>query len=211
MLNINRFVFNDFQTNTYVLDAGGKECIIIDCACQYPQEWEELKAFLYDRALRPIESLHTHFHVDHMIGYRYLFEEYGIGYRVHAASRLFIDLAAEFASVFGITLGKVHEPAGYLEDGEIIKLGNESLRVMYTPGHADGSVCFYSEPHGVIFTGDILFRESVGRTDLPTGNFDKLKDSILKKIFVLPGETLIYPGHGPHTTIGYEVRNNPFI
>lgn len=211
MLNITRFVFNDFQVNTYVLDAGGEDCLIVDCGCQYPREWEELRNFLNEKKLRPIESLHTHFHVDHMIGYRFLKDEYNIGYRVHPASRLFIDLAAEFASVFNIHLDKVYEPSGFLSEGEIIQLGDVGLQVIYTPGHADGSVCLYAPTEGVIFTGDVLFRDSIGRSDLPTGNYDQLKENILKKLFVLPPDTVVYPGHGPTTTIGYEMQNNPFI
>ena len=211
MLNINRFVFNDFQTNTYILDTGGSECLVIDCACQYDHEWDTLKKFLNEKGLRPMDSIHTHFHVDHMIGYHYLFEEYGIGYKVHPASRLFIDLAAEFASVFGIRLGKVYEPTAFLEEGDIIRLNDVAFKVIYTPGHADGSVCFYCQEENVIFTGDVLFRDSIGRSDLPTGNYDKLKDSILRKLFVLPPDTVVYPGHGPSTTLGYEMQNNPFV
>lgn len=211
MLNVHRFVFNDFQVNTYVLDAGGDECLIIDCGCQYPNEWATLQKFLVDRALKPRESVHTHFHIDHMIGYRYLFREYGIGYRVHPDSRLFIDLAAEFASVFGIQLGKVYQPSGFLLEGDLLRLADVEFEVIYTPGHADGSVCLYSRKEGVIFTGDVLFRDSIGRSDLPTGNFDKLKDSIVRKLFLLPPDTIVYPGHGPSTTIGYEIANNPFI
>jgi glyoxylase-like metal-dependent hydrolase (beta-lactamase superfamily II) len=211
MLNVHCFVFNDFQVNTYVLETGGEECLIIDCGCQYPHEWDTLRNFLMKKNLKPNDSIHTHFHVDHMIGYHYLFEEYGIGYRVHPTSRLFIDLAAEFASVFGIRLGKVYEPSSFLNEGDIIRLGDVSLEVIYTPGHADGSVCFYCQEENVIFTGDVLFRDSIGRTDLPTGNFDKLKDSIVRKLFVLPPDTVVYPGHGPSTTLGYEMANNPFI
>ncbi|MDK2910746.1 MAG: hydroxyacylglutathione hydrolase [Bacteroidales bacterium] len=211
MLNVHCFVFNDFQVNTYVLETGGEECLIIDCGCQYPNEWATLKKFLVDKALKPIDSVHTHFHIDHMQGYPFLYEEYGIGYKVHPSSKLFIDLASEFASVFGIKLGKIYPPTGFLEEGDILRLGEISLEVIYTPGHADGSVCFYSKEEGILFTGDVLFRDSIGRTDLPTGNFDKLKDSIVRKLFVLPPDTLVYPGHGPSTTLGYEMANNPFI
>lgn len=211
MLNITKFVFNDFQVNTYVLDNGGEECLIIDCGCQTLKEWEELRNFLQTQKLQPLESLHTHFHVDHMLGYRFLREEYNIGYRVHPASRLFIELAAEFASVFGIHLDKVHQPTGFLSEGEIIHLGDVDLQVIYTPGHADGSVCFYAPKAGVIFTGDVLFRDSIGRSDLPTGDYDKLKQSIKNKLFNLPPDTIVYPGHGPTTTIGYEMQNNPFL
>lgn len=211
MIKIDRFVFNGFQANTYILSNGPGDCIVVDCACQSPKEWETLQDFFTRNNLRPTESLHTHFHVDHMIGYPYLREHYGLEYKVHPASRLFIDLAPEFASVFGIRLGEVFQPGSFLADGDIIRLGDATIKVLYTPGHADGSVCFYAEADGFIISGDVLFRDSIGRTDLPTGNYDRLKDSITRILFTLPGETVVYPGHGPATTIEHEKNHNPFL
>lgn len=211
MISVERFVFNDFQTNTYILNAGGADCIVVDCACQHPQEWMQLQSFLDQRKWKPNLAVHTHCHVDHMIGHHYLVDHYNLGYKVHSASGLFLSMAREFASVFGITLAKVYEPEGFLEDGDILHLGLHTLRVLYTPGHADGSVCFYCEEEGFLIAGDVLFRDSIGRTDLPTGNYDRLKDSITRVLFTLPSETIVYPGHGPSTTIGYEKSNNPFL
>lgn len=211
MITVKTFVFNDFQTNTYVVSNSQQQCVIIDCACQNVKEWQQLKDWLNKNQLKPVHVLLTHCHVDHVLGCHYLLNEYGIGYKTHPASKLFIDLASEFSSVLKLPLEKIFPPEAYINEGDSIQIPGLMLKVIYTPGHADGSVCFYSEQEGIIFSGDVLFKDSIGRSDLPTGNFEKLKTSILEKLFVLPDDTVVYPGHGPTTTIGYERRNNPFI
>ncbi|MDO9510280.1 MAG: MBL fold metallo-hydrolase [Bacteroidales bacterium] len=211
MLNIKVFTVNSFQENTYVLSDESKECIIIDAGFQTESERKTFRDYLQINDLKPVMSLHTHAHVDHMFGAPFLIEQFNLGYRVHSASQEFIDRAKEYASVFGIIIEKVYQPEAFIKDEELLSFGNTSFRAIYTPGHADGSVCFYFEADGVLFSGDLLFKDSIGRTDLPTGNYDTLKSSILKLFKDLPAETKVFAGHGPSTTLGHEAMYNPFI
>jgi glyoxylase-like metal-dependent hydrolase (beta-lactamase superfamily II) len=124
---------------------------------------------------------------------------------------MFWETASEFGSVFGIKVENMITPVNFIEEGDILHYGNSSLEVLYTPGHADGSVCLVNHTDRYVIAGDVLFRDSIGRTDLPTGNFDILYKSITTKLFTLPDDYVVYPGHGPETTIGYEKQNNPFL
>ena len=211
MITVKSFVFNDFQTNTYILSNEQHQCMIIDCACQNATEWQQLKGWLNENQLTPLHALLTKCHVDHVLGCHYLLDEYGIGYQTHPASKIFIELASEFSSVLGLKLEKFPPPQSYIYEGDCIQMEGLTLKVIYTPGHADGSVCYHSENEKIMFSGDVLFKDSIGRSDLPTGNYEKLRKSIIEKLFVLPDDTVVYPGHGPFTTIGHERKNNPFV
>ena len=211
MIKIQRFVFNSFQVNSYVLWTDSREAIIIDPACYDRNEQEELLEFIDNQKLKPIRNINTHCHVDHILGNSFIAGKYGILPEYHEASAPFMVAAPEIAGSFGFALKEVVEPAHYLEDNEKIPLGDSHLEVFYTPGHADGSICFYNKEQGFVMTGDVLFRETIGRTDLPSGNFSLLMKSIHEKLYALPDETVVYPGHGPETTIGYEKQNNPFV
>jgi len=155
--------------------------------------------------------INTHAHIDHILGNTFVCEKYNLKPEAHIAGLKFYEIAPASGSVFGISVGKVIMPVDFLKEGDIVKIGNFSLKVLYTPGHADGSICLVNEEGSFVITGDVLFRESIGRTDLPTGNLDKLLESIRLKLFTLPDQYIVYPGHGPTTTIGFEKRNNPFI
>ena len=124
---------------------------------------------------------------------------------------VFLETAAQAGAVYGLKIEKVIFPVSYLREGDTVKFGNASLRVLFTPGHAAGSICLVSDADGFVITGDVLFQESIGRTDLPTGDLDQLLASIREKLFILPDNFRVYPGHGPATSIGFERRNNPFI
>lgn len=210
-MNIKIFSFNTFLVNCYLLYDGTGEAVIIDASCHDDNERKRLSDFISENNLKLVRNINTHCHIDHILGNGFIEERYGIRPEYHKASLPFFITAREIAASFGYDLADIPEPAGFLEEGDVIKFGTQELKVIYTPGHADGHICLYSEKEQVLFTGDVLFKETIGRTDLPSGDFDLLMDSIKKKLFTLPPETTAFPGHGPETTIGYEIHNNPFI
>lgn len=211
MIEIKRFVFNFFQVNTFVLYDETKECVIIDPGCINPAEQKELTDFINDNNLKPVKLLNTHSHIDHILGDVFVSQSYGLKPDIHKGGLPFMERIIESANAFDIVIEEVPEPGKFLNDGDVVKFGNSSLKVLYTPGHADGSICFYSKDQNFVIVGDVLFNQSIGRTDLPTGDFDLLASSIKEKLYTLPDETVVYPGHGPETNIGFEKRNNPFI
>jgi len=211
MLRIKSFIFNTFQVNCYILYDESGEAVVVDAGCFDPQEVAFLRDFLSREKLRLVRNLNTHTHIDHILGNHHIAKHFGINPEFHQDGTIFFHTVHEIAASFGYTLNGIPEPKGFLADGEIIRFGNSELKVLHTPGHADGSICLYHQAGNLVLTGDVIFRDTIGRTDLPTGNFDLLMKSIREKLFVLPDDTVVYPGHGPETTIGYEKMNNPFI
>jgi hydroxyacylglutathione hydrolase len=211
MIEISTFIFNSFGVNTYVLYDESLECLIIDPGCESPREEEELSRFIKANELKPVRMINTHAHIDHILGNTYVCEKYNLKPESHMAGLRFYENAAVSGSIFGISIRKVIMPTNFLNEGDLVNFGNSALKICYTPGHADGSICLVCDMGSFVITGDVLFQESIGRTDLPTGNLDKLLESIRLKLFILPDHYTVYPGHGPTTTIGYEKRNNPFI
>jgi glyoxylase-like metal-dependent hydrolase (beta-lactamase superfamily II) len=211
MIKIQKFVFNTFQVNSYILQEESGECVIIDAACYEDREKQEVKEFIEKNNLKLVRNLNTHCHIDHILGNGFIAETFGIYPEFHEASVPFLVAASEIAVSFGYAMNEIPAPTRYLIENEKITFGTSVLKVLYTPGHADGSVSFYNKEQGFVITGDVLFRDTIGRTDLPSGNFDLLMKSIREKIITLPDDTVIYPGHGPETTVGYEKQNNQFI
>ena len=211
MISIQQFVFNSFMVNTYLLFDESCECIIVDPACYEEREKRELRNFISENKLKLVRNVNTHCHIDHILGNAFIAENFGIFPEYHKASVPFFFTAKEIAGSFGFTLNGTPDPVGFLEEGKKVTFGKSELDVFYTPGHADGSVCFYNKTNNFVITGDVMFRDTIGRTDLPSGDFNLLMKSIKEKLFTLPDETTVFPGHGPETTIGYEKRNNPFI
>ncbi len=211
MLKIKKFVFNPFQVNTYLLYDETGECVIIDAACSSHREQEELSAFISGQQLKPVMLLGTHAHIDHILGNAWVSETYDLPLFAHPDGDIYLTNAIDYAETFGLKLNKVCKPSFPLTDGQELSFGNSRLKVLHTPGHALGSVCFYCDDIPFVIAGDVLFYQSIGRTDLPGGDYDVLKNSIWSKLFVLPEQTLVYPGHGPETTIGSEKVSNPFV
>lgn len=211
MLKIKRFVCNSFQVNTYVLSDETGECLIVDPGCYFEQERKALSDYIMQNQLKPVRLVNTHAHVDHILGNNYVSSLYKIYPEMHKSGLLFLDSAIDQAWGFGFELESIVYPRKYLVDGEMVQFGHSELQAVYTPGHADGSMCFISHAERFVITGDVLFLGSIGRTDLPTGNFDVLIDNIQKKLCVLPDDYVVYPGHGPDTTIGVEKDSNPFL
>jgi glyoxylase-like metal-dependent hydrolase (beta-lactamase superfamily II) len=208
---VNRFVFNSFGVNTYILADNTGKCLVVDPACQYAGEESELLDFITENHLEPIGMVNTHFHIDHIVGNSLVCKTYNLRPQCHKSCKMLWETAAEFGAVFGIKIENLIIPTDFLSEGDQISFGNSSVEVRYTPGHADGSICLVNHAERYVIAGDVLFRDSIGRTDLPTGNFDVLYESITTKLFTLPDDFIVYPGHGPETSIGYEKINNPFL
>lgn len=211
MIHIKKFIFNPFQVNTYVLYDETGEAVIIDAACSNSNEEKAISRFIEENNLKPVMLLSTHTHIDHILGNPFIADQYGLELMAHADSEVYLDRAPDYAAGYGLPLSRVEPVKKYLTDGQILGFGTSSLKVLHTPGHAVGSVCFYSEDHGFVVVGDVLFHQSIGRTDLPGGDYDVLKNSIWSKLFVLNDSTVVLPGHGPETTIGSEKVSNPFV
>jgi hydroxyacylglutathione hydrolase len=211
IMRVSRLIFNSFGVNTYVLSDATGSCLIVDPACQDKREESELLGFITDNHLNPVGMVNTHFHIDHIIGNTFICNTFNLKPRCHKNCKMFWNTAVEFGSIFGIKVENLIIPNDFIDEGESIAFGGSSLQVLFTPGHADGSVCLVNHAERYVISGDVLFRDSIGRTDLPTGNFDLLYQSIINKLFTLPDDYTVYPGHGPETTIGYEKLNNPFL
>lgn len=211
MITIKTFTFNPFMVNTYLLFDETGEAIVVDAACSNHREEETLENFLKANSLKLVRNINTHCHIDHILGNVFIEDRYGLLPEYHPAGEPFLLRAKEIGASYGFTLSRIPDPGSSLYDGELISWGRSELKVLYAPGHADGSCCLYHKEQGFVLTGDVLFRDSIGRTDLPSGNFDLLMESIREKLFILPDDTIVYPGHGPETEIGYEKINNPFI
>jgi glyoxylase-like metal-dependent hydrolase (beta-lactamase superfamily II) len=212
MLQIARFTFNLFQENTYLLYDDTGACIIFDPGCFYAHEKEELKQFIQRNSLRPERLINTHCHFDHIFGNRFILETYGLAPEIHPLEQLVLDRAGEAAQRFGVPYPEPSPPAGrFIEDGEVVVLGGERLEAMLAPGHSPGSLCFYAPASQLLISGDVLFQGSIGRTDLPGGDYDTLIQSIRERLMPLDDAVQVYPGHGASTTIGQERRSNPFL
>ena len=209
--NIQRFVFNSFGVNTYILKDDTGKCLIVDPACQFAREETELLSFITTNNLEPVGMVNTHFHVDHIVGNTFVCNAFNLKPQCHASCKMFWENAVESGAMFGIKIDNLITPVDFVSEGDTITFGLASVEVLYTPGHADGSICLVNHAERYVVSGDVLFRDSIGRTDLPTGNFDTLFESITSKLFTLPDDYTVYPGHGPETTIGYEKMNNPFL
>lgn len=211
MITIEKFVFNPFQENTYLLYDETGECVIIDPGCYGTSEQDQLLELIATKNLKPVKLIYTHCHVDHILGNNFIAETYNLKPEIHEAGLPFLKRGHEQGIAYGFEMPESILPEKYIAHGDVVKFGNSELKVVYTPGHADGSVCFINDDQKFVITGDVLFRDSIGRTDFPTGDFDVLMKSIHEQLFTLDDAFTVYCGHGPETTIGYEKVNNPFI
>ena len=211
MLEVTVLTFNDFQENTIILHNEHKECIIFDPGCSNNEEEESLSKYLEDNKLTPVRLINTHAHIDHILGNKYVSEKYGLGLEMHKGELEMLRMGPAIAQMYGISYEPSPDPSAFIEEGDMISLGEDELKTILTPGHSPASLSFYNEENNLLIAGDVLFYGSIGRTDLPGGDYDTLIDSIKSKLLILPPETTVYPGHGPTTTIGFEKRLNPFL
>ena len=211
MLTVKTFTFNPVQENTYVLYNEKKECCIIDPGCYFSEERDRLKTDIEKTGLKPDLLLNTHCHLDHIFGNKFVHETWGLDLHIHEKEKIVLANGPASGLRFQLPFENYEGPLIYIKEGENIKLGNDELEVFFTPGHSPGSVSFYHEAGGFVIGGDVLFNGSIGRTDLPGGDYDTLVNSIQTKFFTLPDDTKVYSGHGPVTTVGFEKMNNPFV
>lgn len=211
MISIHTFTFNPFSENSYILSDETGECVIIDPGCHNSSEEQELTAFITENGLKPVKLLNTHCHVDHVFGNLFVAETWKLGLEVHELDVPVLNSFAKVCQMYGFQGGPQPAPAHFLKEGHAVVFGNSTLQILFTPGHSPGSVCFYSPDQKFVIGGDVLFQGSIGRTDLPGGDFNTLEKSIRTQLYVLPDDVKVYPGHGPVTTIGFEKRNNSFV
>ena len=211
-MRIKRFEFNMFPVNCYILSDETKEAVIIDAGCFYEEEKQALKKYIDDNGLNVKHLLNTHLHLDHIFGNPFLLKEYGLKAEANQADEFWLNQADAQARMFGFQLPEPPVPLGkYVCDGDVITFGNTKLEAIHVPGHSPGSIVYYCKEENCLFSGDVLFQGSIGRADLTGGNLDELREHICSRLFVLPGDTTVYPGHGDPTTIGIEKKNNPFF
>jgi len=210
-MNVISLTFNAFQENSYILYDDSKECIIIDPGCNNPQEEQILVKTIEEHELTPTRLINTHCHIDHVFGNKFVAERYNLELESHLGEVPVLEAVGQVAQMYG--LGAVTSPpiTKFLEEGDEVKFGHSTMTVFFTPGHSPASISFYNETDKILIAGDVLFQGSIGRTDLPGGNYDQLINNIKTKFLVLPDDVIVYSGHGPSTNIGFERANNPFL
>lgn len=211
MFHIKSFTFNPFMENTYVLYDETKEAVIIDPGCHDKRERAMLFDFIKTEGLSPVKLLNTHCHIDHVLGNAFVKATYDIPLWFHENEEQILRAVPTYASNYGFPQYQDSKADHFIREGESVKFGNSQLLSILVPGHSPGHLVFYHEPTLECIGGDTLFQGSIGRTDLPGGDHDTLLHAIKTKLFALPDEVIIYPGHGPSTKIGEEKKHNPFV
>lgn len=211
-MTIKKFEFNMFPENCYILSDATNEAVIIDPGCYYEEDRQALKDYIDNNELNVKHLLATHLHVDHIFGNPFLYRTYGLKAEANQEDEFWLEYANAQANAFGVELpDKMIPLGGYVSDGDIIKFGTHQLNAIHIPGHSPGGMAYYCKEESCLFSGDSLFHGSIGRADLAGGDFDSLCEHICSRLLVLPDNTVVYPGHGDITTIGYEKTNNPFL
>lgn len=211
-MKIKRFEFNMFPVNCYILSDETNEAVVIDPGCFYDEEKQALKNYIVSNGLKVKHLLNTHLHLDHIFGNPFMLHEFGLKAEAHAADEFWLESAPQQSRMFGFELKEKPVPLGkHICDGDIISFGNIRLEAIHVPGHSPGGIVYYCKQENSMFSGDVLFQGSIGRADLARGNFDELLENICSRLFVLPNDTVVYPGHGAPTTIGIEKTENPFF
>ncbi|GET20067.1 MBL fold metallo-hydrolase [Prolixibacter denitrificans] len=211
MMEIRKFTFNPVAVNTYVVWDETGECAIIDAGCSKPAEEAALAGFIEEKELTPVKLLNTHGHFDHVIGNGFAARQWDLEVEMHKDDNSLVSNAKEQGGMFGIAMHQPPKPAKFFDEGDEITFGNTTLKVIHVPGHSPGGVAFHNAKEKMLIAGDILFYGSVGRTDLPGGEHEALITGIKSKLLGLDPATKVFPGHGPETTIGDEIKNNPFL
>ena len=211
MLTVKRFIFNPIQENTYVVYNEKDACAIIDPGCYFPEEKQSLTHWLKESRLHPNILLNTHCHLDHVFGNKWAAEHYDLELQMGEKEGWTFKFAPESGIRWSMPFENYAGKIILLKEGDEVFLGEDKLEVLFTPGHSVGHVVFYNRHQGFVLGGDVLFRMGIGRTDIPGGDPVQLMESIRKKLFTLPDDVIVYPGHGEPTTIGFEKENNPFL
>ena len=211
MLQIKSFQFSPIQENTYLLYNEFNDCIVIDPGCYFDEEKDKLAAFIYDNNLNPVMLLNTHCHLDHVFGNKMVAEKYNLTLQIHENEKAVLAFAPTSGLMYDMPFDNYEGDFILLNEGDCIKLGNDELKILLTPGHSPGSLSFYCQKDKFVISGDALFKNSIGRTDLPGGNHEQLIKSIKQNLLTLPNDTVVYSGHGPATTVGEEKVGNPYL
>lgn len=211
MIRLQKFTFNPYQENTYVLFDESKECVIIDPGMYDGREQNQLASFINENDLKPVLLLNTHCHIDHVLGNKFVFDHWGLKPQFHQGELYILQAVPGYAPQMGMRYELSPEPETFLPESGTVYFGNSQLELIFAPGHSPAHLCFYAREENFLIGGDVLFHQSIGRTDLPGGNHQQLINSIKQQLFVLPNDCEVFPGHGPSTTIGFEKLNNPFL
>ncbi len=211
MAHVVCFTFNPFPENMYVVYDETKEAVIFDPGCYTDQERNTLAQFIDKEGLTPVRLINTHCHLDHVLGNPFVAEKYNLGLEIHKGETPVLNAAVQVGQMYGITVPPQPTPSNFLKEGETIEFGNTKLEILLTPGHSPASISFFCREDKFVIAGDVLFLNSIGRTDLPGGDFNTLITSIKEQLFPLGDEVVVYSGHGPKTTIGHEKQTNPFL
>ena len=211
MITVQSFTFSPVYENTYVLYNDSGDALIIDPGCYFEEERQKLQNFINVKELQVVQLINTHCHLDHIFGNKWVSETYNLELFIHPDEEQVLAFGPQSGVMWGLPFehysGKLH----FLNEHDVVTLGKDELKVLLAPGHSPGSICFYCEKQNFVIGGDVLFRDSIGRTDLPGGNHNTLLNSIREKLFILPDNVIVYPGHGVPTTIGYEKKHNPYL
>ena len=211
MIQVKTFVCNPFSENTYLLYDGTNECVIIDPGMNNGDEQNAIANFITKNSLKPVMLLNTHCHIDHVLGNKFISDNYGLLPTFHMGELELLTAVPSYAAPMGIQYETSPLPEAFLPETGSVSFGNSRLDLIFAPGHSPAHLCFYAESENILIGGDVLFYRSIGRTDLPGGNYNQLISSIKEKLFKLPDDCAVYPGHGPSTTIGAEKQYNPFL
>ena len=210
-MKLQSFTCNPYAENTYILYDETRECVLVDPGCYTEAEQEMLAGFISAEKLTPVRVINTHCHLDHVFGLPFILRTYGLRPEIHRGEQIVLDYTEQVGKMYGTPTEPMPAPGGYLEEGDLVRFGNTVLEILFTPGHSPASICFFNRTGGQLISGDVLFRGSIGRTDLPGGDYDTLMHSIFEKLMPLEDHIRVYPGHMEETTIGEERRTNPFL
>ena len=210
-MNIASFTFSAWSENTYIIYDETKECCILDPGCNTKEERKQLTDFIEANELKPVKLINTHCHIDHVLGNAFVSELYKIPLVSHKGEQVVLNNMIDIARMYGVNYEVSPDITEFLDEGDFLKFGQTELSVLFTPGHSPASISFYHEPSAQLISGDVLFKGSIGRTDLPGGDHETLIHHIKTKLLTLSDEVIVYSGHGPMTTIGDERRSNPFL
>jgi hydroxyacylglutathione hydrolase len=211
MIQIKQFMCNPYQENSYLLYDETGECVIIDPGMQTAAEQNELVNWIRERKLTPVLLLNTHCHIDHVFGNKFVFDNWSLKPQFHKGELPVLQAVPGYAPQMGMHYELSPEPEVFLAETGIVSFGNSELELIFAPGHSPAHLCFYAKADKFLIGGDVLFYNSIGRTDLPGGNHQQLLKNIREKLFVLPDDIKVYPGHGQPTSIGFEKKHNPFL
>ena len=211
MIKVKTFVFNPFQVNSYIVNNHDGEAYIIDAACSDNKEREQLLHYIEKQEIRIKALINTHCHVDHLLGIEYLRKRLEVPFYCCEDDQFLINTSVAQGNLFGLSVEEPSNPDQYIHEKDLLSIGDQKIKIFHVPGHSPGSLVFYFEEDSLLFTGDVLFLGSIGRTDLPGGDYHELIEGIRGKLLSLDDQVTVFPGHGPTTTIGQERRFNPFL